>query len=109
LCLRPLRANDVERDYEAVMSSPLMLRTWSLSGWPSDDFSLAENLEDLRRHEAEHQRREAFTFTILEPNGLRCVGFVYIAPPGPPELEIDAGASYPARVSFWVREAEVAR
>jgi len=42
LLLRPLRATDVELDYDAVMSSAAMLRAWSQSHWPADDFTLAE-------------------------------------------------------------------
>src|SRR5262249_21597605 len=48
LALRPLLATDVAADYDAVMSSAPMLRAWSQSTWPADDFTLAENLEDLR-------------------------------------------------------------
>ena len=44
LWLRPLRATDVELDYDAVMSSAAMLRRWRQSKWPADNFTLAENL-----------------------------------------------------------------
>jgi len=54
LYLRPLWAADVELDYEAVMSSAEMLRRWSESDWPADDFTLVHNLADLQRHEREH-------------------------------------------------------
>ena len=54
LRLRPLRVTDVELDYKAVMSSAEMLHRWSQSDWPTDDFTLAQNLADLQRHEREH-------------------------------------------------------
>jgi len=108
LFLCPLRATDVELDYDAVMSSTAMLRSWSQSGWPADDFTRAENLEDLRRHEREHVAREAFTFTVLDPTEARCLGCVYLQPlpPGAPTLR--EGAAHPVRIGFWVRASQVA-
>jgi RimJ/RimL family protein N-acetyltransferase len=107
LLLRPLRASDVEQDYDAVMSSPEMLRRWSQSDWPSDDFTLKQNLDDLERHEHEHTERVAFTFTVVEPHGSRCLGCVYITPLWPPEVQVCPNAGYAANVSFWVRASEV--
>jgi len=107
LCLRPLRATDVELDYEAVMSSAGMLRRWSQSDWPADDFTLAENLADLQRHEREHLERKAFTFTVLNPQGTKCLGCVYIQPIRPEELPLCKGAAYAADVGFWVRTSEL--
>jgi len=108
LLLRPLRATDVELDYDAVMSSAAMLRGWSQSDWPADDFTLAQNLEDLRRHEREHDEREAFTFTVLDPGGTRCLGCVYLTPVPPAARALCEGAAHPVRVGFWVRASEVA-
>lgn len=107
LLLRPLRAIDVELDYDAVMSSTEQLRRWSQRGWPADGFTLAENLEDLQRHEREHLEREAFTFTVLNPNGTRCLGCVYIEPLWPQTTQLCAGAAYAADVGFWVRTSEL--
>lgn len=106
--MRPLRATDVELDYDAVMSNAAMLRSWSQSDWPADDFTLAQNLEDLQRHECEHEAREAFTFTVLDPAGTRCLGCVYLAPLPDPARPACAAAAYPVRVGFWVRASEVA-
>jgi hypothetical protein len=108
LFLRPLRATDVELDYDAVMSSPAMLRSWSQSAWPADDFTLAQNLEDLERHEREHEAREAFTFTVLDPAGTRCLGCVYLAPIPDAARPLCAGAAHAVRVGFWVRASEIA-
>ena len=107
LYLRPLRATDVELDYEAVMSSAEMLRRWSQSEWPTDDFALAENLADLQRHESEHLERKAFTFTVLNPEGTRCLGCVYIQPLRPEEAALCKDAVYAADVGFWVRASEL--
>jgi len=108
LFLRPLCASDAELDYDAVMSSAAMLRSWSQSAWPADDFTLAKNLEDLERHEREHEAREAFTFTVLDPAGTRCLGCVYLAPIPEAARPLCAGAAHPVRVGFWVRASEIA-
>jgi hypothetical protein len=106
--MRALRASDAERDYDAVMSSTAMLRAWSQSAWPADDFTLAQNLEDLERHEREHEAREAFTYTVLDPAGARCLGCVYLAPVPETALPLCEGATCPVRVGFWVRASEIA-
>jgi hypothetical protein len=103
-----LRASDVELDYDAVMSSAALLRSWSQSEWPADDFTFAQNLADLERHEREHEAGEAFTFTVLDPAGTRCLGCVYLTPVPEPARPLCAGAAFPVRVGFWVRAAEVA-
>jgi RimJ/RimL family protein N-acetyltransferase len=105
--LRPLRATDVELDYDAVMSSAAQLRTWSQGNWPADDFTLGENLADLQRHEREHDERVAFTFTVLDPGATRCLGCVYIMPLWPRIAGLCAGAAYAADVGFWVRTSEI--
>jgi RimJ/RimL family protein N-acetyltransferase len=107
LYLRPLRATDVELDYEAVMSSAEMLRRWSQSDWPTADFTLAQNLADLQRHEREHLDRKAFTFTVLNPQGTQCLGCVYIMPVRRDELPLCPDAAYAADVGFWVRTSEL--
>jgi RimJ/RimL family protein N-acetyltransferase len=107
LALRPLRATDVERDYDAVMSSAAELRRWSASPWPADGFTLAENLADLERHEREHKAREAFTYTVLDPAEERCLGCVYILPAWDNAAALCAGASRAACVGFWVRTSEI--
>jgi hypothetical protein len=105
--LRPLSVSDVEIDYDAVKSSAPMLRRWSQTSWPADDFTLAENRADLERHEHEHREGVAFTFTVLDPTATRCLGCVYIAPPAHEERALIERAKRPARVGFWVRAAEI--
>jgi RimJ/RimL family protein N-acetyltransferase len=108
LVLRPLRASDVATDYEAVMSSAAALRRWSQSEWPAEDFTLAENLEDLRRHEREHLEGQAFTYTVLDPAESRCLGCVYVVPLRSEEAAWSGSAAQVARVAFWVRTSEIA-
>ena len=104
--LRPLLAADVDRDYDAVMADPPALRRWSHSDWPSDDFTRAENLADLQMHEQEHRDGMAFTFTVLSPDGLRCLGCVYLTPVFPEAAELARGSKHPVQVGFWVRSSE---
>jgi hypothetical protein len=113
--LRPLRATDVELDYAAVMSSREMLRVWSQSDWPADDFTLQGNLEDLEWHEQEHVEREAFTFTVMNPAATECLGCVYVNPLErwlkrfkASEAELAALGDYQACTSFWVRQSRLA-
>ncbi len=80
LWLRVLRPDVTELDYAALMESRVRLRRWSVSSWPADDFTLEENRGDLIGHEQEWEAREAFAYTVLNPEGTRCEGCVYMYP-----------------------------
>lgn len=54
--LRPLLVTDVELDYAAVMESKVELRPWEQTGWPADDFTVADDLVD--RQDLEERFRE---------------------------------------------------
>lgn len=101
--LEPLTPAHVEVDYEAVMSSRPMLRRWSGTDWPADEFTLEGNLEDLEMHDGEHRRREAFTYTVLATDRRSCLGCVYITPLSA-QAEANPGLDpgpHDAVVSFW--------
>lgn len=102
--LRPLTVDHVALDYAALMASRPMLRLWSGSSWPADDFSLADNEKDLAHHQREHEQRLAFTYTVLDPSGSACLGCVYIIPNHFEVLEPRDGD---ALVSYWVTELHV--
>ena len=110
--LQPLTPAHVEIDYEAVMSSREMLNLWSGSRWPAPDFTLAENLADLEWHDREHRRRIAFTYTILNPAGSKCLGCLYIRPLS--ELATQNPEVLPTTLPneaiyrFWVRSSRLA-
>ena len=102
--LRPLTTDDVEKDYDAVMSSRESLRhvfCQNDAEWPADTMTLDDNLRDLERHQEDFERRRGFTYTMETPDGLRCLGCVYIYP--------CRRGSYDARVHYWVRDSEKAR
>jgi len=108
---RPLRASDVELDFDAVISSSRMLRAWSQSEWPIDGFTIEENLADLQRHEREHREKSAFTFTIMNPEETLCLGCIYLSPLsqeiadlGVCEFSISEGEMFATSIAFWVRQ-----
>ncbi|NLF05883.1 MAG: GNAT family N-acetyltransferase [Actinomycetales bacterium] len=111
LTLRPLTADDAAADFDAVMSSREALRVWEQSAWPADDFTVEANREDLAGLERRHGARQAFTYTVTDPAGERCLGCVYVMPPD--AKMYDGAAITPLReltwadvdaaVYFWVR------
>lgn len=114
--IRPLLTTDVELDYAAVMESKEFLRKWEQTGWPEDHFTLADNLEDLQRHEQEHINRESFTFTVMNPTETECLGCIYIFPRTARWLSeaktTSIGdtdwANYEAVIQFWIRQSRLA-
>jgi hypothetical protein len=98
--IRPLRVSDAEIDYAAVMDSKSMLRIMSQSTWPSDDFTLEMNRKDLKEHEQEHDRRIAFTYTVLDPTERICLGCVYIGHLKEGPMKGD----HVAELRFWIRQ-----
>ena len=112
--VRPLRVSDVDADYQAVVESRDMLRVWDQTEWPSDTFTLEDNLASLERHEANHEAGSEFTFSIMDPQERRCLGCIYLLPLRPvlealgvskPSLE--GVGQHAAYVSFWVRASEL--
>jgi hypothetical protein len=85
---------------------------WRSAGqWPRAGFTLAENHADLAQHEAEHQARAAFTYTVLNPDETECLGCLYcyplrrtLASYGAPPPAIAAAGEDAAEASFWVRQ-----
>jgi hypothetical protein len=97
--LRPLTTADVEKDYEAVMSSTQSLRQIfsQHDDWPDEHMTLQDNERDLARHQADFEQRRGFTYTVETPEGNTCLGCVYIYPA--------KWGNYDARVYCWVRDS----
>ena len=100
---RPLTTKDVKLDYDAVMESKTSLRRIWNSTWPSDDFSIEENYDDLERHEMDHLARKEFTFTIMNSDETECLGCMYFRP----LLESFSTGDYQTAVRFWVRSSRI--
>jgi hypothetical protein len=109
--LRPITADDAERDYRAVMETRELLRLWEQSEWPADDFTVEANREDLAGLEQRHAEHRAFTYTVLDPDGAECLGCVYVFPTSAAFLarsEVtpvggDDWSAVDAVVYFWAR------
>lgn len=74
----PLTPALVEPDYAAVMRDIPMLRAWSGQDWPTEDFPIEWNLEDLERHHREQQEGVALTYSILVDEVVQ--GCIYVWP-----------------------------
>lgn len=97
--IRMLTVNDVDKDYEAVMTSIDHLEGvfGTGSSWPSADLTFEQDLIDLGWHQKEFQRRSSFAYTVMAPDESQCLGCVYIYPSLRPEFE--------AEVYLWVRKS----
>lgn len=102
--LRMLTVNDVELDYDAVMSSIEHLHKSQLFGfnrkWPPEDLTIEEEKQGLEIHEEEFQKRLSFAYTIMNLDETKCLGCMYIYPSDNP--------NYDAIIMMWVRQSEVA-
>ncbi|MBA2682260.1 MAG: GNAT family N-acetyltransferase [Ktedonobacteraceae bacterium] len=99
--LRMLSIEDVELDYEAVMTSREHLRSIfaAHTTWPADDMTRERDLEDLRKHQHEFETRIAFAYTVVSLDERLCLGCVYIYPV--------STSAYDAHVYLWVRSSEL--
>ncbi len=98
--LRPLTVHDLVRDYDAVMSSSSELRERMGGGssWP-EGLTLENNLIDLGWHQKEFGLRHSFAYTVVSPDGTRCLGCCYIYPPSEPDFDVDA--------VYWARQSRI--
>jgi len=111
--LRPITADDAERDYAAVMETRSDLRLWEQSAWPADDFTVDGNRTDLVDLEQRHAAHRAFTYTVLDPGGVESLGCVYVFPTTATFLARSAvtavadavWSQVDAVVYFWVRRS----
>ena len=114
--LRPLLITDVDLDYAAVMESKVELRPWEQTGWPADDFTVADDLVDLQDLEQRFREKRSFTYTVMTLDETECLGCVYlmprdarsytsatITPLGDRRWEQVGGA-----INFWVRTSRLA-
>jgi hypothetical protein len=101
--LRPIRGDDVDIDYPAVMGSreTLWARYGEAWGWPPETMTVEQDREDLVRHEVEIATQETFNYAVLDAGESELLGCVYI---DPPELAGPVGAppGADAVVSWWL-------
>ncbi|WP_129669884.1 N-acetyltransferase [Phytoactinopolyspora endophytica] len=114
--LRPIVAADTELDYAAVMETREYLRLWRQSTWPEDDFTVEANRKDVIDLEQRHAAHGAFTYTVLDPDGTRCLGCVYVFPTSATFLARstvipvgdDGWVDVDAVILFWARLSQMA-
>lgn len=98
-------------DYVAIMRNMEMLRTWSQSSWPEDDFAPKQNKENLALYMEDNRTHSAYCFMMFEPEFARSYGNIYVYSfdavkenfEMSAEQENDIG-QYDALVDFWVIE-----
>ena len=102
LRLRMLKASDVVKDYDAVMSSTEYLQKTKPFGpnqkWPLG-LTIEQNLVDLGWHQKEFQIRSSFAYTVMNLDETQCLGCIYIDPSPNPNYEV--------MVYLWVRQNQV--
>ena len=112
---RPLSPHYTELDFEALMATKTVLRQWSNSPWPEDDFTLEANRADLQRHDEEFHNNEAYAYTVLNLEESRVDGCVYLQPLQQFLGEVDAPTEITGQVApdeatmaFWIRGERLA-
>lgn len=110
--VRPLVPSDVVLDHEAVMSSREFLFHWEQDPpYPPEDFSVEDNLEDLKQMDAEHRSGTRYTYTVMNEDETQVLGCIYLLPNDDrmyrtAEVKSRDGtdlSSVDATVAFWVR------
>ena len=96
--LEKLTVAHAQKDYEAVMESRLDLREQFDGAWPEDDFTLAQNIEDIQEHEHLFEQRVSFTYSVMSLDKKRVLGCIYINP--------SDTTRHDAQVHAWIRSSE---
>lgn len=101
--LRPIRGDDADIDYPAVMGSreTLWARYGESWGWPPETMTFEQDREDLVRHEVEIAAQETFNYAVLDASETELLGCVYIDPPEPAG-PVGAPPGADAVASWWV-------
>jgi hypothetical protein len=104
------RISDNELDFDAVMSSKQILRKWSDSEWPEDDFSLEQNAQDIAEHIADHEQNSDYGFSIFTPGEDRLLGSLYLNALAPllenyptDPMTLARLLEFDIRVEYWLR------
>jgi hypothetical protein len=100
LKLRMLTIKDVEKDYSAVMNSRKHI--YGVFGpdddWPNDELTFEQDLIDLGWHQKEFQKRNSFTYAVVNLDSTDYLGCVYLYPSGKEDFDME--------VYLWVTKEE---
>lgn len=107
----PLTTAVAALDHAAYMASPDVIRAHSDGRWPVDGFTLADDLELIAEHQADHQSRRAFAFVLLTLARTEALGCLYLNSldeclqrAGARPDVLDSLPSRSAMVTFWLRQ-----
>lgn len=110
---RPLRAVDAAIDHEAFVASPDTIRIHSGGHWPTENFTVADNVVLAAQHEERHTTRQDFAFLLLDLTKTVSLGCFYLLPLQPFLEAVKAPESFQTLISadavmatFWVRQSE---
>ncbi len=108
-CIFPTDDAFFESDFVAVMNNRELLRIWSQSTWPEDDFTPIQNKEDLNQHIDDNRTHAAYGYMIYSLDKQICYGSVYVNPlvsiPNnyqTTEAENAILKSHHARIDCWI-------
>lgn len=109
--LSPLTAHNAALDHACYLASPDVIRIHSDGRWPTQGFSLSDDLVLVARHEDDHRNGRAFTFLLLTPWENEALGCVYLNPlreylmrAEAPRQVVDRTPVNTAMVTFWLRQ-----
>jgi RimJ/RimL family protein N-acetyltransferase len=107
----PLTADVAALDYAAYTASPDVIRAHSDGRWPVEDFTLADDLDQVEQHWRDHQAHRAFAFTFLTPPRDEGLGCLYLNPLrdflgrfGASSQLLGSLPAASAMVTFWLRQ-----
>lgn len=99
--IRKLMFDDAKLDYKAVMSSVDIIKKTRGGDWPSKDLSFEDDQIDLGCHQREFEHRSSFAYTVMSPDENKCLGCLYLYPPG---YRNEKSRTGDVDVSFWVTQ-----
>ena len=108
-CLFPTHQDFYESDYTAVMNTRALLRIWSQSPWPEDDFTPQMNKDDLLHHIEDNKTHAAYGYMIYSLDKKTCYGSLYVNPLAAvpdnyhtTKEEADLVRSHQGRLDCWI-------
>ena len=93
--LKKINPRYTELDYDALMSARFYIREKLKSSWPEDSFTLDENRKGLAYDENNFNKRNFFTYTVLNTGNDKVLGCIYIKP--------SSNKKFDASVFIWTR------
>ena len=116
LVIVPLTSQILDLDLAAYRSSPRAISAHSSGRWPGQDLSREEARRLMAVHETEQSAGAAYAYAILDADGARELGCVYLRPLSPflarTGTRFDTAAIDPSRtaiVTFWLIDDQGAR